>query len=138
MLQKNVFTNLVVLSLQRHLFKVNFNNLEMFICMSKFFVAEPKFQYLSKLTLFDTSMTIKTWPKSFVFQMWIHVEDNMPWIKILIVLKNIFIIWYMKFFLFVLFIFAYVIFWYEHFNGGFEWPKNNVGKVVFFIICILK
>jgi hypothetical protein len=48
--------------------------------------------------------------------------------KILIVLKNIFIIWYANF-LFALINSTCVIFWYEQFNGGLEWPKNNVGKL---------
>jgi hypothetical protein len=46
------------------------------------------FNNLSKLTLFDTSLTMKTQPNIFSFQIWIQVEDNMKYITISFVAKK--------------------------------------------------
>jgi hypothetical protein len=58
------------------------------------FITQVKFKFLSIFRLFDTSLAIKTWPSNFALQIEIHAKGKIKWIKILIVLNNILMMWY--------------------------------------------
>ncbi len=58
----------------------------------------PKYDIniLSKFTLVETSLAFKTESNNFALRIWIHVQDNIKWIRTLIVLKYILFVWYAK------------------------------------------
>jgi hypothetical protein len=71
--------------LQKHNCKDDLNILEMFFMCPNNLYPKLDFNNLSKLTLFNTPLVMKTWFNNFSFQKRIQMEDNMKCIKILIV-----------------------------------------------------
>jgi len=120
----------ITLSLQKHLFEVNPNNLETFL-YNLIHNALNQILIFCLFTSVDTLLVVKTWFDSFLFWIQIHVNDKLKWINIFIVLKKMFIIWY-DLFLLTLITSTWIIFWYDDWKVGLACPKNDVEKLYYF------
>lgn len=81
----------VILSFKKHFCKDNLNNLEMSLFVLILYNLHAKLNMLSQFMLFDTSLTISVQHHYLFFHIQIHAHEIIKWIRILIVLKNIFV-----------------------------------------------